>query len=48
MQKTARTPEHSVLVARSEGAAEERTEFVKIFTDDPDVVILWAMNTKGE
>jgi len=24
------------------------TEFVKILTDDEDVVILWAMNTKGD
>ncbi len=24
------------------------TEFVKVMTDDPDVVILWAMNTEGD
>lgn len=36
------------LPARSEHAAGERTEFLKIYTDDPGVVILWAMNSKGE
>lgn len=24
------------------------TQFARILTDDPDVVILWAMNTEGE
>jgi hypothetical protein len=28
--------------------AEPDTEFAKILTDDDNVVILWAMNTKGE
>ena len=37
-----------VLSARSEPASGERTEFVRMFTDDPNVVILWALNTKGE
>ncbi len=27
---------------------EERTQFMRIITDDPNVVILWAMNSKGE
>ena len=36
------------VTAHSVTPPEERTEFVKIFTDDPDVVILWALNTKGE
>lgn len=29
-------------------AKPEETEFVKLITDDPDVVILWAMDSKGE
>lgn len=32
----------------SEPAREEQTQFMRIITDDPDVVILWAMNSKGE
>jgi hypothetical protein len=24
------------------------SEFVKVMTDDPDVVILWALNTEGD
>ncbi len=24
------------------------TEFLKVMTDDPDVVILWAINTEGD
>lgn len=28
-------------------AAPGETQFVKLITDDPDVVILWAMNSKG-
>jgi hypothetical protein len=31
-----------------QNAAEEQTQFIHIVTDDPDVVILWALNTKGE
>jgi hypothetical protein len=27
---------------------EEQTQFMRIITDDPNVVILWAMNSKGE
>ncbi|MGC4051231.1 MAG: hypothetical protein QM757_17865 [Paludibaculum sp.] len=27
--------------------APGETQFVKLMTDDPDVVILWAMNSKG-
>ena len=27
---------------------EEATEFMRIVTDDPNVVILWALNSKGE
>ncbi len=27
---------------------EQQTQFVKLVTDDPDVVILWAMNSEGE
>jgi hypothetical protein len=38
----------NVVMPRSGEAAEERTEFIKMYTDDPDVVILWAMNSKGE
>lgn len=26
----------------------ERTQFMRIITDDPNVVILWAMNSEGE
>ncbi len=26
----------------------EKTEFIRIMTDDPNVVILWALNSKGE
>jgi hypothetical protein len=29
-------------------AREEQTQFMRIITDDPNVVILWAMNSKGE
>jgi len=29
-------------------ARASETEFVKVITDDPDVVILWAMNTEGD
>ncbi|MGD0580533.1 MAG: hypothetical protein ABSC08_16600 [Bryobacteraceae bacterium] len=36
------------VMARSGEPQEERTEFIKMYTDDPDVVILWAMNSKGE
>ena len=32
----------------SEPAREEQTQFMRIITDDPNVVILWAMNSKGE
>ena len=32
----------------SEPAREEQTQFIRIITDDPNVVILWAMNSKGE
>jgi hypothetical protein len=32
----------------SEAPREERTQFMRIITDDPNVVILWAMNSKGE
>ncbi|MGO9241303.1 MAG: hypothetical protein ACLQBJ_10880 [Bryobacteraceae bacterium] len=35
-------------LARSGEPQQERTEFIKMYTDDPDVVILWAMNSKGE
>ncbi|WP_321476214.1 hypothetical protein [uncultured Paludibaculum sp.] len=28
-------------------ASSGETQFVKLMTDDPDVVILWAMNSKG-
>lgn len=28
-------------------SAPGETQFVKLITDDPDVVILWAMNSKG-
>jgi len=38
----------NAVIARSGEAAEERTEFIRMYTDDPDVVILWAMNSKGE
>ena len=38
----------NAVLARSGEAAVERTEFIKMYTDDPDVVILWAMNSKGE
>jgi hypothetical protein len=31
-----------------EPAREEQTQFMRIITDDPNVVILWAMNSKGE
>jgi hypothetical protein len=31
-----------------EPAREEQTQFIRIITDDPNVVILWAMNSKGE
>jgi len=36
--------------SRLESAPKTRvsTEFVKLVTDDPDVVILWAMNTEGD
>ena len=27
---------------------EEQTQFIRIITDDPNVVILWALNSKGE
>jgi hypothetical protein len=27
---------------------DEQTQFMRIITDDPNVVILWAMNSKGE
>lgn len=27
---------------------EEQTQFIRMMTDDPNVVILWAMNSKGE
>lgn len=27
---------------------EPQTQFVKLVTDDPDVVILWAMNSEGD
>lgn len=27
---------------------QEQTQFIRIITDDPNVVILWAMNSKGE
>ncbi len=26
----------------------EKTEFIRMMTDDPNVVILWALNSKGE
>jgi hypothetical protein len=26
---------------------EEQTEFIRLFTDDPDVVIYWSLETKG-
>jgi hypothetical protein len=32
----------------SEPAREEQTQFMRIITDDPNVVILWAMNSKGD
>jgi hypothetical protein len=35
-------------LARSVEPQEEKTEFIKMYTDDPDVVILWAMDSKGE
>jgi hypothetical protein len=38
----------NAVMPRSGEAATERTEFIKMYTDDPDVVILWAMNSKGE
>jgi hypothetical protein len=28
--------------------AAPATEFVRLITDDPDVVILWALNTEGD
>jgi hypothetical protein len=31
-----------------EPAREEQTQFMRIITDDPNVVILWAMNSKGD
>jgi hypothetical protein len=31
-----------------EPAREEQTQFMRIITDDPNVVILWALNSKGE
>jgi hypothetical protein len=31
-----------------EPVREEQTQFMRIITDDPNVVILWAMNSKGE
>lgn len=34
--------------APPELAREEQTQFMRIITDDPNVVILWAMNSKGE
>lgn len=38
----------NAVIPRSGEAAVERTEFIKMYTDDPNVVILWAMNSKGE
>lgn len=35
-------------VAPPEPAREEQTQFIRIITDDPNVVILWALNSKGE
>jgi hypothetical protein len=46
--KTRSTHGENTVIPRSGEAATERTEFIKIYTDDPDVVILWAMNSKGE
>jgi hypothetical protein len=34
-------------IAQPVPAAPGETQFVKLITDDPDVVILWAMNSKG-
>ena len=31
-----------------EPSREEQTQFMRIITDDPNVVILWAMNSKGD
>ncbi|MBI4889484.1 MAG: hypothetical protein HY821_02590 [Acidobacteria bacterium] len=43
-------PELRPAVRRVERAVkpEKETQFVKLVTDDPDVVILWAMNSEGE
>jgi hypothetical protein len=38
----------NAVMPRSGEATVERTEFIKMYTDDPNVVILWAMNSKGE
>jgi len=46
--KSRATRGENAVIPRSGEPAVERTEFIKIYTDDPDVVILWAMNSKGE
>jgi hypothetical protein len=46
--KSRSTHGENAVIPRSGEPAVERTEFIKIYTDDPDVVILWAMNSKGE
>ncbi|MGJ5820901.1 hypothetical protein [Paludibaculum fermentans] len=40
-------PRTTPAAAQPVPAAPGETQFVKLITDDPDVVILWAMNSKG-
>lgn len=44
--KTERRP--APLSPRRLAPPERQTEFIRIFTDDPDVVILWSLETKGD
>ncbi|QOY91739.1 hypothetical protein [Paludibaculum fermentans] len=47
MAKASKTQLKPAAGAQPVPAAPGDTQFVKLITDDPDVVILWAMNSKG-
>lgn len=44
MEKVRKDRNHPI----AEPPREEQTQFIRIITDDPNVVILWALNSKGE
>jgi hypothetical protein len=43
-----KTEKRRLPVLRPPVPVERETQFIRLFTDDPDVVILWSLETKGD